>query len=239
MVDHGVAERHCVANIGSLVDVFERKIRELDNYINTRAIFLDTGIEQEPYILYERLKLALRNWSTIEIELKKMEKKSLIQGSALNFVGAFGPNILFKVAVMFGKTSYGNPINDLPFHKQVTAALAWLGGGAKRVQGLGMTGGASVLSMVSIIPVLIGTMILIQTKEKEYQYLANLTQVMHKIDDHWRAFEMRVDYLIEKLKLGKLPEGQAFTVYLTEIVRTLETIANEGFVEVFKLEQFQ
>lgn len=76
-------------------------------------------------------------------------------------VASMGPSAAMAIATAYGKSSTGTSISSLPPAAAKTAALAWLGGGARAAGGGGVAAGKAVLALTKPVGLAIGGIALI------------------------------------------------------------------------------
>ena len=127
---------------------------EMNRITDTNMQFI--GCDEEP----KQMLMNIENASLNANEVAKAGFASIGTG-ALVGVAAYGG------AMMFGTASTGTAIAALSGAAKTNATLAWFGGGAKAVGGLGMAAGKLVLAGVVVAPIIAVAAVIAGAKGKE------------------------------------------------------------------------
>ena len=197
---------------------------EMNQITFTNSEFI--GCDEEPKQMIVNIENATMNAE----EITKAGLAAVGTGAIVG-VAAYGG------AMMFGTASTGTAIATLSGIAKTNATLAWFGGGAKAVGGLGMAAGKLVLAGIVVAPIL-GVAALI-TAAKGKEKLAEAKKIYAEAED--AASQMKVITIgmegIEKMSnnyIGFIKEfGKRFNPLIIELqrIKSMHPIDSDGFVD--------
>lgn len=216
----------------------------MDKFVGTFGAFKNIEIDRKTvnnnrFIGYdEEPKQMLINIENATMNAQEITKV----GIAAVGTGALVGVAVYGGAMMFGTASTGTAIATLSGAAKKNATLAWFGGGAKAVGGLGMAAGKLVLAGIVVAPILGVAAIIAGAKGKEK--LAEAKKIhtesenaVSQIDIMTTGMKgiatMSVNYSTFIKKLNKI-----FLLFIAELERIKSTypIESDGFINFDNLD---
>lgn len=178
--------------LGALkVDVWGK---DMNGFVKSFHSFKNVRIEGGPE-LNDRLRLQIENPDCMKnMEVATVKAAEIVQAGVASLgAGALAGIASYGGAMMFASASTGTAIAALSGAAATNATLAWFGGGALAVGGMGMAGGTLVLGGIVAGPVLAVAGLIMNAKANEN--LAEARRVQAEVQDAVEKMEMMSDFM--------------------------------------------
>lgn len=216
--------KKAIEDYDTALNKFQREYRAFQSSMETlRSFSLELNVVLKTYEIEQRIDKYIKEVdSTIFKVLKEVKNFSI--GS---LAGVLGSSLIYGSAVAFGTASTGTPIAMLSGVAQENAALAFLGGGARALGGLGVAGGVVSLA-AACFGIGLGIYGIISDLEAE-EYLKKATEFVADIDAEIRNLEGQINSMKElTIKLRIIND------FHKRILEILKKKKNNRLIEIYK-----